>query len=257
MPQARSFVGCCGWSEAQVRYVVDFPTIEIQTTFYQPPPIAVVKRWKSQAPPGFRFCLKAWQLITHTPSSPTYRRLKSPISATERDLYGSFRPTEQVWLAWERTREAAQTLQADVVVFQCPRSFLPTRENTGNLTAFFHQIERDNRFFAWEPRGEDWRPELIRDICAENKLIHCVDPFHSNPAFGDILYWRLHGRTGYRYRYTDEDFAELDAMLHARAHLPGPNYIMFNNIYSREDARRFQQRHAASETTPTRDGLRW
>jgi uncharacterized protein YecE (DUF72 family) len=255
MARTRSFIGCCGWSEAQARYVVDFPTIELQTTFYQPPAMAVVKRWKSQAPPGFRFCLKAWQLITHTPSSPTYRRLKSAISATEQDLYGSFRPTEQVWLAWERTREVAQTLGADVVVFQCPKSFLPTRENTGNLTRFFHQIERDNRIFAWEPRGEYWGPELIRDICAENKLIHCVDPFKTNAVFGDTLYWRLHGKTGYRYRYTDEDLAELDAMLHARAHVPGPHYVMFNNIYSREDAQRFQRRHAGSETIAARDGL--
>jgi uncharacterized protein YecE (DUF72 family) len=254
MAETRSFVGCCGWTEAQARYVVDFPTIELQTTFYQPPAIAVVKRWKSQAPAGFRFCLKAWQLITHTPSSPTYRRLKSGISATERDFYGSFQPTEQVWLAWERTREIAQILQADVVVFQCPKSFLPTRENTGNLNTFFHQIERDNRTFAWEPRGEDWRPELIREICAENNLIHCVDPFQSDSVFGNSLYWRLHGKTGYRYRYTDEDLAELEARLHARAHLPGPHYIMFNNIYSREDAQRFRHRQAASGTTPARDG---
>jgi uncharacterized protein YecE (DUF72 family) len=249
------FVGCCGWTEAQARYVVDFPTIELQTTFYQPPAIAVARRWKSQAAPGFRFCMKAWQLITHTPSSPTYRRLKSAISATERDLYGSFRPTEQVWLAWERTREVAQILQADVVVFQCPKSFLPTRENTGNLSRFFHRIERDNRMVAWEPRGEAWRPELIRDICAENNLIHCVDPFTSDPVFGDSLYWRLHGKTGYRYRYTDEDLVELDAMLHARAHVPGPNYIMFNNIDSRQDAQRLQQRQTASRRTPARDGL--
>ena len=250
------FVGCCGWSEAQARYVVDFPAIELQTTFYQPPPVAVVKRWKSLAPPGFRFCLKAWQLITHTPASPTYRRLKSAISAKERDLYGSFRPTEQVWLAWERTREVAQILEANVIVFQCPKSFLPNRENTGNLTTFFDQIERDNRILAWEPRGEDWSPELIRDICADNNLIHCVDPFQSSPVFGNTLYWRLHGKTGYRYDYTDEDLAELGAMLHARAHVPGPSYVMFNNMYSRQDAQRFLQRQTAPGTTRSWDPLR-
>jgi len=254
MAEAPCFVGCCGWTEAQARYVVDFETIELQTTFYQPPSDAVAKRWRSQAPPGFRFCLKAWQLITHTPSSPTYRRLKSTISATERDLYGSFRPTDQVWLAWERTREIAQILQADAVVFQCPKSFLPTRRNTGNLTKFFHQVERDDRIFAWEPRGDDWRPQLIRDICAESNLIHCVDPFKSEPVFGDTLYWRLHGRTGYRYRYTDEDLMELRARLNARANPGKPNYIMFNNIYSREDAQRFK-RHAALGTAPAQGGL--
>jgi uncharacterized protein YecE (DUF72 family) len=252
MEKIPCFVGCCGWTEAQARYAVDFPTIELQTTFYQPPADAVAKRWRSQAPPGFRFCLKAWQLITHTPSSPTYRRLKSGISATERDLYGGFQPTEQVWLAWERTREIAQILQADAVVFQCPKSFMPTRANTANLTKFFHQVERDSRIFAWEPRGDDWRPELIRDLCAANNLIHCVDPFKSDPLFGDSLYWRLHGRTGYRYRYTDEDLIELATRLHARGRLPGPHYIMFNNIHSRDDAQRFSRLLPNSGIGPAR-----
>lgn len=99
------------------------------------------------------FCMKAWQLITHTPVSPTYRRLKSGVGSTERDLYGSFRPTEQAWLAWQRTEEIAAVLQARVIVFQCPRSFLPTGENTRNLSAFFHQIDRRRHILAWEPRG--------------------------------------------------------------------------------------------------------
>src|SRR3954462_903884 len=74
-----AIVGCCGWTEAQSRYFQDFPVIEIQTTFYQPPAVAVAKRWKAQAPAGFEFCIKAWQLIPHTPASPTYRRLKAGI----------------------------------------------------------------------------------------------------------------------------------------------------------------------------------
>ena len=177
-----AIVGCCGWTEAQARYLSHFATIEIQTTFYQPPASAVALRWKALAPPHFRFCMKAWQLITHTPSSPTYRRLKSGVSPEERDLYGSFRPTEQVWLAWERTREIAGILDAQVIVFQCPKSFLPTRENLRNMRSFFCDIDREGRTLAWEPRGEDWSAGLVRDACAENGLIHCVDPFKSQPC---------------------------------------------------------------------------
>ena len=186
--------------------------------------------------------MKAWQLITHTPSSPTYRRLKSGISRQEEDLYGSFRSTEQVWLAWQLTRDIAAIVDAHVILFQCPKSFLPWHENIRNLTTFFHQIDRDHRILAWEPRGDAWSPELIRDLCAENNLIHCVDPFKSSPAYGNTLYWRLHGKTGYRYQYTDEDLATLDAKLHAHAHLPGPAYVMFNNISSKRDALRFLER---------------
>ncbi len=239
MARTPNIVGCCGWTEAQARYVETFRAIEIQTTFYEPPAVNVAKRWKTLAPPGFRFCMKAWQLITHTPSSPTYRRLKSAVSPREADLYGSFRSTEQVRLAWERTRAIADVLEAQVIVFQCPKSFLPTRENLRNLSTFFQAIDRADYELAWEARGEDWEPGLIRGLCAANGLIHCVDPFDQSTVYGDALYWRLHGRGGYRYRYTDDDLIELKDKLRAQANLTGPNYIMFNNMTSRQDALRF------------------
>lgn len=247
MQEAPLFVGCCGWTEAQARYVRDFTTIELQTTFYEPPSNAVARRWRAQAPPDFRFCMKAWQLITHTPASPTYRRLKSALSPTERDLYGSFRSSEQVWLAWGRTKEVAEILRAEVIVFQCPKSFLPTRENISNLSAFFGRIDRGHCTLAWEPRGEDWSARLVRDVCAENKLIHCVDPFQSTSVYGDSLYWRLHGRSGYRYKYTDEDLTTLRAKLEAHAKVPGPNYCLFNNMSSKQDALRFCAQHKLSD----------
>lgn len=145
-------------------------------------------------------------------------------------------------MAWERTRDIARALDAGVIVFQCPKSFLPTRENIRNLSTFFKAIDRDDRIIAWEPRGDDWKPELIADLCDHGNLIHVVDPFHSDPAYGKAIYWRLHGKGGYRYRYTDEDLAELEIKLCARAHLPGPNYVLFNNVYSRDDALRFIHR---------------
>ena len=230
-------VGCCGWTEAQARYFEHFPAIEIQTTFYEPPSIAVAKRWKEQAPRDFQFCMKAWQLITHTPTSPTYRKLKEPVKAEERDLYGNFRPTERVQLAWERTREIAKVLDAAVIVFQCPNSFLPTAENLRNIDSFFEAIEREHYVFAWELRGEDWTPDIVRRVCRSNDLVHCVDPFQSAAVYGDTLYWRLHGRGGYRYKYTDEDLSRLRTML--AAHMRDRNYVLFNNMTSRQDALRF------------------
>jgi uncharacterized protein YecE (DUF72 family) len=187
--------------------------------------------------PGLPVLHEAWQLITHTPSSPTYRRLRSPVSPEERDLYGSFRPTEQVWLAWERTREIASILDAHVVVFQCPKSFVPTRENLRNLRTFFDEIERDGRTLAWEPRGDEWPQELIRDICMESRLIHCVDPFKSDPVYGDGLYWRLHGRSGYRYSTPKKTWRNSDEIRGSQPSA-GTQLRMFNNIYSNQDALR-------------------
>jgi uncharacterized protein YecE (DUF72 family) len=65
-------------------------------------------------------------------------------------------------------------------------------------------------------------------------------PFQSPPSPSGQLYWRLHGKGGYRYRYTDEDLAGLRALLRSCAAPPGPHYVVFNSIYARQDALRFR-----------------
>ncbi len=243
MVRARSLglttrIGCCGWGQAQSKYISQFRTIEIQTTFYHPPAARVALKWRALAPPGFDFCLKAWQLITHTPSSPTYRRLRSPVDPLAKDLYGSFQDTEPVWRAWDKTREMASILQASVILFQCPASFRPSPENLKNFSAFFSKLGPQTARLAWEPRGP-WPPELVRDLCSQFGLIHCVDPFVNQSVHGDLLYWRLHGKGGFSYRYTDRDLRELRAML-ARAPGAEPAYILFNNGPMLHDASLFQ-----------------
>ncbi len=185
--------------------------------------------------------MKAWQLITHTPTSPTYRRLKSRLSPAEHDLVGSFRPTDQVFLAWERTAEIAAAVNARVVLFQCPASFRPDQENLANFRAFFADIKRGDALLAWEPRG-DWPPALVEKLCRDFDLIHCVDPFESKSFHGTPAYWRLHGKGGYRYRYSDGELAELQSMLRRTLEQDRtPVYILFNNVWMKQDATRFQQ----------------
>lgn len=229
-------VGCCGFPVARNRYYQTFSLVEVQQTFYQPPEPATARRWRTEAPPGFEFALKAWQLITHEPSSPTYRRLKENIPQEKRDSYGSFRPTTEVLDAWERIKEMADILQARVVVFQSPASFGPTPEHKENLRRFFSSIQRKRLLLAWEPRGR-WNEAELLDLCRELELIHCVDPFKNKPLYGEINYFRLHGRTGYRYRYTENDLNELKDKCASRP----LSYCLFNNVPMFEDARRYQE----------------
>lgn len=235
MPKPK--IGCCGWSGAQSRYFADFPVIEIQSTFYHPPALRVAEKWRATAPAEFEFCLKAWQLITHQPSSPTYRRLRSPIDVSERNLLGSFQDSDPVWKAWETTRAIAAALDAKIIVFQCPASFVPSPVNVKNFTTFFDKLRKEPRRLAWEPRGA-WPADLIRGLCAELGLIHCVDPFVNRSVFGDMVYWRLHGKGGFSYKYTEEDLGELRGMLATQPDLPA--YVLFNNVPMREDALRFE-----------------
>lgn len=231
-------IGCCGWSEAKVKYFADFPVVELQSTFYEPPAEALASKWRGLAPDSFQFCLKAWQLITHAASSPTYRKLKSTLSPAEYELVGFFRPTEQVALAWERTAEIARALRAAVVLFQCPASFRPEPENLRNLRRFFSEMKRERFKVAWEPRGA-WPTDLVSGLCRELDLLHCIDPFGTAGTETAAPYWRLHGRGSYSYRYSD---ADLDELIHMLQKTGGTQYILFNNIWMKEDSLRFGQR---------------
>jgi len=227
-------VGCCGFPKAKKEYYTHFGVVEVQQTFYHPPRVETCEKWRAQAPPGFEFALKAWQLMTHAPSSPTYRRLRMEIEKPNR--YGFFRPTDEVLVAWEKTKEIARALEAHIVLFQRPISFPPTKEHIADMHAFFQAIERDGLLFAWEPRGE-WEEEQIEGLCQELDLTHGVDLFQHPPVYGEIAYFRLYGIGGYRYHYTDEDLGRL---VHwCREYEEG--YCLFNNMTMFEDALRMKE----------------
>ncbi|MCR4406431.1 MAG: DUF72 domain-containing protein [Anaerolineae bacterium] len=229
-------VGCCGFPRRKAEYAEHFSVVEVQQTFYQPPHLSTAQRWRAEVPSTFEFTLKAWQLITHQPASPTYRRLKESIPADAQDRCGAFRPTREVYAAWERTWEIAEALQARLVLFQCPASFTPTDEHIANMRAFFTEVKRGGLIFAWEPRGA-WPDEMVAALCQELDLIHTVDPFQRWPVTSRLAYFRLHGKTGYRYRYTDEDLA---CLLEWCRRFDAA-YCLFNNISMWEDGLRMIQ----------------
>jgi uncharacterized protein YecE (DUF72 family) len=229
-------IGCCGFPVSRERYFKAFGIVEIQQTFYQPPEDRLAAKWRAAAPETFEYTLKAWQLITHEPSSPTYRKLKTPIAGSKEKFYGSFKPTDEVFAAWERTRGIAELLRARIIVFQSPPSFVPSAEHKKNMRIFFSSIRRDGFIFAWEPRGV-WRPDEIREICEELNLVSVVDPFKGLPKHGGICYFRLHGKGGYRYKYTDEDMAVLKRMMETGQNI----YVLFNNVYMYDDAVAFKK----------------
>ncbi|MCI0698019.1 DUF72 domain-containing protein [candidate division KSB1 bacterium] len=226
-------IGCCGFAEAQDKYFAEFPAMEIQQTFYQPPEVETARRWREKASGQFEFALKAWQLITHPATSPTYRRLRKPLLEKARRRVGCFRPTDEVWQAWEIMRQIAEALRARFIVFQCPASFEPITENQSNLRQFFKRIDRGAFQCVWEPRGK-WSPEQIRRLCEELNLIDGVDPFQRLPSWGESQYFRLHGIGGYRYKFTEADLCQLADWCQV-----APTWVMFNNTNMREDARRF------------------
>ena len=231
-------LGMCGFTIAASAYYRRFRVLEVQQTFYDPPPIATLRRWRAEAPADFEFTMKAWQVITHFATSRTYRRLRSTFPDHARREAGGFRWNDTVCAAWLTTLDCAEILRATAILFQCPASFRPTDENVAAMRGFFHQIEQPPGIrFLWEPRGA-WPDDVVLELCRELDLIHAVDPFIRPSLTPELIYWRLHGNRSHYASYTDDELRQIHDWL------PGDDrdaYVMFNNIPRVKDADRFRQ----------------
>jgi len=240
-------VGCCGWcvKGGKSAYYGRFPIIEVQETFYRLPRPETVSKWAENAPENFRFCMKAWQVITHPPSSPTWKRSGLQIPRSKHDRYGFLKPTEENLKAWEETLKVCRAMKAEVCVLQTPASFGYSEENVRNIEAFFSTIKRDGVILGWEPRGT-WRenPQAVGRLCDSLELVHVVDPFRCQPQSShQLTYFRLHGIGGkeynYRYRYADPDLRRLGEIVEKYVREGRRVYVLFNNVYMADDAARF------------------
>ncbi|WP_052287772.1 DUF72 domain-containing protein [Hyperthermus butylicus] len=248
----RVVVGCCGFPFARARYFQTYRSVEVQQTFYDPPSVDTLRRWREEAPEGFVFHVKAWQAVTHSRRSPTWRRIKRSLPGNL-DNYGLLRPTEENRWAWRVTLETAEALGAEYIVLQTPPSLGYSPENAQRIEEFLSWAVGEARGFkvGWEPRG-DWHehPEELKRILCSARVVHIVDPFRRQPIICDWqreTYFRLHGIGGgevnYRYRYTDQDHEKLAETIAKLIDEYGLEkvYVMFNNVYMGQDAARFRE----------------
>lgn len=202
-------VGTCGFCEAKKRYFENFSTVEIQQTFYKVLQEKTLQEWKKEAPEDFVFSIKAFQGITHPPTSPTWRRSNVKPSGD----VGLLRPTKEVFKYWELTLEEAEALGAKFILIQLPKSFRESEESFTNAERFFEQIERRKFKIAVELRG--WSEKGIKKFVEEFDLIDVADPLIRKPLHRKrINYYRLHGsyqegRIIYKHKYSEEELREM------------------------------------------------
>ena len=232
-------LGMCGFTIGAAAYYDRFPVVEVQQTFYDPPAAMTMEKWRMQAPAGFEFTMKAWQVITHATTSNTYRRLKRPFSEKQRAEAGGFRLNDTTLGAWKTTLGCARILRATAVLFQCPASFRATDDNVSAMRAWFASIERpDGLRLLWEPRGP-WPDEVVAGLCSELGLIHAVDPF-VRPSLtpSPVTYWRLHGNRSHYANYTDAELKQIRDWIPKDPAVE--SYVMFNNVPRAKDIERFR-----------------
>ena len=219
-------------------YARNFPVVEVQGTFYEPPRDATLQKWLATTGPGLEYTMKVWQLVTHPASSPTYRRMKRKLEKD--DAPGFFRDSPSVEEGWRRSIECAEVLAASAMLFQCPASFTPSRENVQRMRSFFERIQRPKARLLWEPRGPLWIAErrLALALCRDLDLVRVVDPFVSPAEQGHSVYWRLHGPGSPRAAYDHAALNRLHRMLLSAGSREAA-YVLFNNLPRLDDAKRF------------------
>ncbi len=223
-------IGCCGFQVSRNKYFKILRLVEVQKTFYKPPRISTLEKWRKEAPSDFEFTVKAWMAFTHDPRS----RIWSKTGLPKEDYYGLLRPTTRNFDIWEEFKEVARKLDAKVIVFQSPPSFKATKENVNNADKFFSYIKGEFEL-AWEVRDESWlSSKEFYLILRNHNITHVVDLLHETPIYGKFRYYRLHGgRKGkkiiYSYKYGEKDLLKIIDLI--RKFQLKKNYVLFNNSY--------------------------
>jgi uncharacterized protein YecE (DUF72 family) len=187
-------------------YATQFPTVELNSSFYRLPPERNIHRWRSVVPSHFRFALKAWGAITHE------RRLRD----CEAEL------TAQLLMM----RQFGEKLGP--VLFQLPPSLAA---EDGLLESFLGRLPQDYGY-AMEFRHPSWFCERTYATLARHGVALCHAHFRQwtpadNPPDLPFLYIRLHGaQKRHDGPYDSAFIARLAARLRENGHTA---YVYFNN----------------------------
>ncbi|RLG88219.1 MAG: DUF72 domain-containing protein [Thermoprotei archaeon] len=238
--------GCCGFNVSRRKYFQLFKVVELQETFYRPPTLSTLERLRNEAPPDFVFTFKVWQVLTHSPKSPTWKKAKLDVDKETLSRLGSLKPTKENFEIWEKMREIAKVINAKVAIFQTPPSFGYSKENYESAYNFFKSINRDGLLIGWEPRGT-WKEhrDILERLISEVEVIHVTDLLREEPVIvSKVMYTRLHGlgprEVNYKYKYTDDDLSRLASILTKYSDNVSEYYVMFNNVYMVDDSLRFK-----------------
>jgi uncharacterized protein YecE (DUF72 family) len=164
-------------------YSSQFPTVEINGSFYRTPSLEAVAAWCQQTPRHFLFAWKASKFITH------WKRLSEKCQNS---------------LELLESRLSVLGPKVGPVLFQLPARFTADRDR---LASFLPRLSRRYRY-AFEFRHASWYDPAIYELLREHNVALCLSDHADAPAPWEVtarhVYVRGHGPTGrYRDRYPD------------------------------------------------------
>ncbi len=182
-------VGCAGYPVGRDRYWRSLSFVETDTGKGLPQ-LETLASWRADIPAGGEAALQALRTITHGPEDRGFPVAARKLPKNRQALCGAFRESLEVHEAWMATKAAAETLGAQIVVFESPASFQPGSDRLRDLYRFFKNAARGKLTFVWQPRGSEWL-SLGDKVCVELGLIRAFDPLRQPPPRkGSFLYMR-------------------------------------------------------------------
>jgi len=173
LPQARWFA----------YYAAQFPTLEMNVTFYRFPRLPVLLAWYDKSPPGFRFAVKAPKAITH---------------------YKQFHGTADMLTDFYRTTGDGLQEKLGPVLFQFPPRF---RYEPDRLERVLNQL--DPSFHnVLEFRHPGWWCDAVYNALRQRGVTFCGMSYPGLPddiiVTSPTVYYRFHGvPERYRSAYSD------------------------------------------------------
>ena len=227
-------IGCSGWIYRHWRdlfyppklpqrlwfehYAANFETVELNTSFYRLPAPDSFAKWRDQAPPGFRYAVKAPRFITHM------KKLKDCAESVDEFL--------------RRARNLGETIGP--ILYQLPPRWAC---NLQRLEEFVALLPPDLAH-VFEFREKSWLTGDVLALLDRRGVSFCVHDMAGSTterwAAGPVAYVRFHGGVGkYWGRYPDEALLSWADWIVAQAQAGRDVWCYFNNdIYGHaiEDA---------------------
>lgn len=210
-------VGCAGFPVPATRYFREFMFVEVQETHVSLPGPGTIRRWRREAPPGFRFALLGPREVGQE----------------------GFRDGKVIETALKSIEAVAEELDAKTAVFVGPPEFAPNRANKAVLRDFLQGVRTRFDRVVFEP-APGWDPDECDLLTKEVGALTARDPLTAGLSKLDVGYYRMHGPAGHKSRYEDPAIERLAEIARGAKHHKDATYV-FTNVDMFADAKRFKK----------------
>ncbi len=209
-------VGCAGFPVPATRYFREFSFVEVQETHLSMPGRGTIRRWRREAPEGFRFALLGPRNVGQE----------------------GFRVGKVTETALDNIQSVSDALNAQTAVFVAPNEFNSTRTNRSVLRDFLKDVRQRFETVVFEP-SSGWDLDECDNLAEQVDAIVARDPLVQGLSKRTVAYYRLHGPAGHKSRYEDPAIERLSELANEAGH-ETVTYV-FTNVDMFADAKRFKK----------------